>query len=94
MTEAAILEGTPHDPLPATAAAHTTLQLMDAPIIPCAVPPTGTVSPHPAHITSPKDVTHITPQTRGSLHSSQSHCTPQESQLRKAKQCPRPSTTP
>ena len=32
MTEAAVLEGTPHAPLPATAAACITHQPMDAPI--------------------------------------------------------------
>ena len=31
VTETAVLEGTPHTPLPATAAAHASLQLMDAP---------------------------------------------------------------
>ena len=34
MTEVAVLEGTPHTPLPATTAAHTTLWPMDAAVTP------------------------------------------------------------
>ena len=41
MTEAAVSEDTPHAPHPATAAAPTTLWLMDAPITTHAMTPTG-----------------------------------------------------
>ena len=66
-TEATILEGTLHNPLLVTAAVHTTPQLMDTPIIPHTVIPTGIVTPHPALTTTPAGVTHATPQMRASL---------------------------
>ena len=66
-TEAAGLEGTPHTLLPATTAAHITLQVMDAPVNPYAMIPTGIVTPHPVLTTSPTDTTHTTPQTEVSL---------------------------
>ena len=67
MTEAAVLKGTPHAPLPATTAACATLQPMDAPITPCTVIPTDIVAPHPALTTSPTGTTHATPWTGASL---------------------------
>ena len=66
-TKAAVLEGTPHTPLPATAAACTVLQEMGAPITPHAVTSTGIVAPHPALTTSPTDITHATPQAGSHL---------------------------
>ena len=69
VTEAAVLEGTPHTPLPTTAAACATPQLMDVPVTPCAVILTGTVASHPALTTFPTDTTHPIPQTRASLAS-------------------------
>ena len=63
VTEAAVLQGTPCAPLPATAAAHATLWLMDAPITTLAVTPTGIVAAQPALATSPTDDTNSTPQT-------------------------------
>ena len=67
MTEAAVLEGTPHALLPATAAAHAAPQLMDAPITPCTVIQKGIAALHPALTTSPVGTTHVTPQTGASL---------------------------
>ena len=67
MTEAAVLEGTPCAPLPDTAAAYSALQPMDAPITPCTMTPTGTVTSHPTLTTSPTYISHTTPQTRASL---------------------------
>ena len=67
VTEAAVLEGTLHTPLPATAALSATLQLMNAAITPHAMTPTGTVTPHPRLATSPTDITHATPQTGAGL---------------------------
>ena len=64
VTEAAALEGTPHTLLPATAAAHATLQPMDSPITPHTVRPTCIVTPIPTLIISP---TGTTLQTRISL---------------------------
>ena len=61
MTEVAVLEGTPHAPLPANAAAHVTLQPMDDPITTHAMTPTGIVTPLPAPATSPIDITDATP---------------------------------
>ena len=61
MTDAAALEHTPHTLLPATTAAHATLQLMDAPITPHGVIPTSTVAPHPTLTISPAGGTHATP---------------------------------
>ena len=61
MIEATALEGTPHSLLPATTAAHTTLQLMDAPIIPHAMITTGIAAPHPSLTISPTGTTHATP---------------------------------
>ena len=62
MTEVAVLESTSHALLPATRAAHTAVQQMDAPIIPHAI-----VAPHPALVTSPTGTTHATPWTRAGL---------------------------
>ena len=62
-TEAAALEGTLCNPLPATAAAYTALQPMDTPVTPHTVIPTGIVTPHPALAISPTGTTHATPQT-------------------------------
>ena len=56
-----------HTPLPATTAAHTTLQPMDTPVTPHTVIPTGIVAPHPAFTTSPTGATHATPQTTAAL---------------------------
>ena len=67
MTEAAVLEGTPDAPLPATAAAHAALWLMDTPITTCTMTPTGIVTPHPTLATSPTDVSHATTETGTSL---------------------------
>ena len=67
MTEAPVLEGTPHPPLSATVAAHTTLWLMNAPVTTCAMTPTGIVTNRPALATSPTDITHATQQTRAGL---------------------------
>ena len=67
MTEAAVLEGTPHIPLPATTAANATLWMIDDLITTCAVKTTGIAAPHPALATSPAGITHTTPQTRTSL---------------------------
>ena len=82
-TEAAVLEGTPCTPLPATAAACATPQLMDASITPCAVIPTGIVVPHPTLATSPAGATHATLHTRASLSSA--HPTKQHKDLSPAK---------
>ena len=60
-------KGTPHDPLPATAAVNAALQPMDAPITPHAMIPTGIVTHHPTLATSPRGTTHATPQTGTSL---------------------------
>ena len=57
MTETSVLEGTPCTLLPATAVAHTAPQPMDAPIIPCAMIPTGIVALHPTLATSPMGAT-------------------------------------
>ena len=65
--EAATLEGTMHALLPATAAAHIALQPMDKPITPCAMIPTGIVTPHPTLTISPAGATLTTPWTRASL---------------------------
>ena len=65
-TEAAVLEGTPCDPLPAMAATPTTLWPMDAPITTHATMPTGIVTPHPI-LTTSADVTHATQQTGAGL---------------------------
>ena len=67
LTEAAVLEGIPHTPLPATTAACTTLWPMDAPITTPAMTPTNIVTPHTTLATSPTDVTHATLQTRAGL---------------------------
>ena len=67
MTEAAILEGTPNTLLPATTAAHATLQLMDTPITPHTMIPTGIVIFHPVLTISLTDATHTTPQTGAGL---------------------------
>ena len=58
-TEAATLEGIPHTLLPATTAAHATLQLMDFPT----VITTGIVTPHPALTISPVGATPLTEAT-------------------------------
>ena len=65
--EAAILEGTPHAPLPATAAALPAPEQMYTPITIHAMTPTGIVTPHPTLATSPTYITHATPQTTASL---------------------------
>ena len=62
-TEASALEETPHALLPATTAAHATLQLMDAPITHHTVIPTGIVIPHPILTISSTGTTHATPWT-------------------------------
>ena len=46
-TEAAVSEGTPHTPHPATAEACASLWPVDAPITTHAVTPTSIVTPHP-----------------------------------------------
>ena len=61
MTEAAALEGTPHALLLATTAAQATLQVMDVPITPHTMIPTGIVTPHPALANFPTHTTHATP---------------------------------
>ena len=66
-TEAAASEGSSSAPHQATAAACTTLQPMDAPIIIHTMTLTGIVAPHPTLTTSPMGVTHATPQTGASL---------------------------
>ena len=63
ITEAAVVEGTPHTLLPATAAACTTFQPMDDPM----TPHTLIVAPLPTLSTSPADVTNTTPLTTASL---------------------------
>ena len=65
-TEAAVLEGTPNTPLPATTAACATPQPMDASITPHTMIPTGIVTPHPTLAISPIGTTHATPWTRAS----------------------------
>ena len=60
VTEVTTLEGPPHDLLPATATAHATPQLMDAP----AMIKTGIVAPHPTLTISPGGTT---PQTKAAL---------------------------
>ena len=65
--KADVLEGTPQALLPATAAAHANPQLIDAPIAPHAMIPTGIVALHPTLATSPVDATHATPWTGTSL---------------------------
>ena len=67
MTEAAVLESTPHALFLATTTACATPQLIDAPVTPHAVISTGIVTPHPALANSTTDFTHTTPQTRASL---------------------------
>ena len=67
VTVAAVLEGASPTLLRATAAVHTTLQLMDAPITPHTVIPTGIVTPHTTLTTFPTGATHATPQTWASL---------------------------
>ena len=67
MTNAVVLEGTPHTPLPANAAAHTSLQLMISPITPHVMIPTGIISSNSTLTTSPAGATHATPWTRASL---------------------------
>ena len=67
VTEAAVLEGTPHVLLPATAATHATPQPMDGPITPHAVIPSGIVALHPTLTTSPVGATLANPWTRASL---------------------------
>ena len=66
-TEIAVLEGTPHAPLPATTAAPAALWLIDAAITTCALKPTGIVAPHPTLSIFLTDITHTTPQTASSL---------------------------
>ena len=61
VTEAAALEGTPCALLPATAAAHTTLQQLDTPIIPHDVIPRGIVAPHPTLAISPTQIHRLVP---------------------------------
>ena len=91
VTEAAILQGIPHVPLPATTAAHATLLPMDTPIPTHALTPTDTATPHPTHHFSHRCHSHHSTDQSQSC-SSNSHHTAQESQPRRAKQCPRPST--
>ena len=67
MTKAAALRNTPRALLPATTAAHTTLQPMDAPITPHTVMMTGTVAPHPTLAISAVGATHISPLTEATL---------------------------
>ena len=67
VTEAAVLEGTPHTLLQATTAAHAAPQPMDAPITPHAMIPTGIVTLHPTLTTSPVGTTHATPWTGASF---------------------------
>ena len=62
-----VLEFTPHTLLPATVAAHNTLQAMDAPITSHTMIWKGIDAPHPAVITSPTGVINTTPQTHASL---------------------------
>ena len=66
-TEAAVLGGTPHTLLPATTAAHAATQLMNIPIIPCVMIPTGIVILHPTFTSFAMGATHTTPQTRAGL---------------------------
>ena len=67
LTKAAALEGTPHTLFPATGAAHTTFQQVDAPFTPHSMIPIGIVAPHPTLTISPAGTTHATPWTRASL---------------------------
>ena len=67
MTEAAALEGTSCTLLPATATACAAFQSMDAPITPCAMLPTGIVTPHARLTISLTGTTHATPWTRAGL---------------------------
>ena len=64
VTEVAVLEGTPHAPFPAIAAACAALCLMDASITTHAMTPTSIATPHSTIATSSTDITHTTPQTR------------------------------
>ena len=58
---AAVIEGTHHTPHPATAAAHTTFGLIDAPITTyTATQAIGMVTPHLKHTSSPTNFTHTT----------------------------------
>ena len=92
LTKAAALEYTPYTLLPTAAAAQTTLQLIDVPVTPCAVIPTGIVA-------SPLTFYHFSHRCQSchsmdwsQSYSCSSHHTAQESQPRKFKQCLRPST--
>ena len=73
----------PQTLLPATKAAHTTLQSMDAPITHHAMIPTGIVAPHPTLTISPAVAIHATDQSQ-SLSSNSHHAT-QGSQPRNIK---------
>ena len=66
-TTKAALEGTPHTLLPATTAAHATLQPMDAVTTPHAMITTGTVAPHALLTISPTGATHTTWWTEATL---------------------------
>ena len=67
ITEAAVLEDTPYTLLPATKAAHATLQPKNAPITLHAKTPSGIAAPHPTLTTSPTGATHTTPENRACL---------------------------
>ena len=66
-TEAEASECTSNDLLPATAAAHATIQSMDTPITPFTIRLTGIVTTHPTLTISPTGATHTTPWTKASL---------------------------
>ena len=67
ITKVAVLEGTPHAPLPANAGICTTFQLINAPITTYTVTPSDIVEPHPTFTTSPTDIILATLQTTASL---------------------------
>ena len=66
-TEAAVSEGTPHSPHPATAAACAALWPVEASINTHTMTPTTTVTHHPTLTISPTDTTHAIQQTRAGL---------------------------
>ena len=66
-TEAEALKGTPNDLLPATTAAHTTIQLMATHVTPHAMITTCLFASYPTLTIFPAGATHATPQTRASL---------------------------
>ena len=90
MTEGAASEGTPHAPHLASTAACAALWMIDAPITTHAVTPNwhSHTRSHTCHFSHGHHSCHSTDQSQS--HSSNYHCTAQESYPRKAKLWPRP----